>query len=252
MNIYTYYEDVDFRNQLELIELWKQSWLNNGFEPIVLTREDAKRSELYQEYYEFIQRIHKNISGNILPENNYWLAAQLEIVAFTTIDKKQSAYVSDYDVINKNFQYKDNSGKLHWKDGCCSCFASGNGEAWIRYVNFLLSEEKTITDWCLQQKEKTKRTEYGDQDFLTAVHEIGLEKNIYSMSRRPDLCKMYFPSIIDNTNTKLYHISHRNVYELIDIYKKYHNLFSFNDDNIDSNKIEIEKIRTKIVKNIVQ
>ena len=36
------------------------------------------------------------------------------------------------------------------------------------------------------------------------------------MSRRPDLCKMYFPSIID------------------------------------SNKIEIEKIRIKIVKNIVQ
>ena len=80
MKIYTYYEDVGFRSQLELIELWKQSWSNNGFEPIVLSREDAKRSELYQEYYDFVQKIHKNISGKVLPENSYWLAAQLEML----------------------------------------------------------------------------------------------------------------------------------------------------------------------------
>ena len=249
MKIYTYYEDVGFGGQLELIELWKKSWSNNGFEPIVLNREDAKRSELYQEYYDFVQRIHKNISGKILPENSYWLAAQLEIAAFTTINKKQAAYISDYDVINKNFQHKHNWGKLHWRDSCCSCFASGNGESWIKYLNFLLQEEKIITDWCLQEKEKTKRTEYGDQDFLIAVYKKGLDEDIYKMSRQPNLCQMYFPSV-KNDDIKIYHVSHNNVYHVVETYKKYHSLFDFNGDSVDYNKPD--EIRLRLVRDIVK
>jgi hypothetical protein len=251
MKIYTYYENVGFNLQEEMIKIWKQSWLNNGFEPIVLNRKDAESSSLYQKYYEFIQRIHKNISGKILPENSYFLAAQLAIVAFTTIDKKQPAYISDYDVINKNFQDKDKSVKLHWRDECCSCFASGNGEGWIRYVDFLLSEEKTITDWCLKEKERTKRTEYGDQDFLIAIKNQGLEKNIYNMSRKPHLCKKYFTSIINKSNIKLYHISHENVSELMQMYEECHYLCNFTDDNYDKKTNSLEKIRLKIAKHII-
>lgn len=252
MKIYTYYENVGFNLQEEMIKIWKQSWLNNGFEPIVLNRKVAESSSLYQKYYEFIQRIHKNISGKILPENNYWLSAQLAIVAFTTIDKEKSAYTSDYDVINKNFKYKEKSVKLHWRDECCSCFASGDGEAWISYVNFLLSEEKTITDWCLKEKEKTKRTEYGDQDFLIAVHKRGLEKNIYNMSRKPHLCKKYFPTITyDQTQVKLYHVSHENVANLIEVYKQCHHLCNSNNYNQKTN-YETEEIRCKIANRIIQ
>lgn len=252
MKIYTYYENVGFDLQEEMIKIWKQSWLNNGFEPIVLNRKDAESSTLYQKYYEFIQRIHKNISGKTLPENGYWLAAQLAIVAFTTIDKKKPSYISDYDVINKNFQYKDNSVKLHWRDECCSCFASGNGEGWVRYVDFLLSEEKTITDWCLKEKERTKRTKYGDQDFLMAVHKIGLEKNIYNMTRKPYLCQKYFtPVTYEQTQIKLYHISHENVSELMQMYEEYHYLCNFTDDNYDKKTNSLEKIRLKIAKHII-
>jgi hypothetical protein len=247
MKIYSYHENVGFKKQLELIELWKDSWGKQGFDPIVLNREDAKKSPLYQQYYELVQRVHENISGKTLPDN-YWLAAQLEIVAFTTIDKSEIAYMSDYDVINKNFRNKDISGKLHWRDDCCSCFASGNGEAWIRYVNFLLSEEKTITDWCLREKQKTKRTEYGDQDFLIAVHERGLEKNIYSMSRRPALCKMYFPTTQEK-NIKLYHLSHNNVDQIIKLYKKYHKIFNVEDSHIDYSNLE--EIRLNIARQLL-
>ena len=247
MKIYTYHEDIGFEKQLELTELWKDSWAKQGFDPVVLNREDAKRSPLYQPYYELVQRVHKNISGKTLPDN-YWLAAQLEIVAFTTIDKAEIAYISDYDVINKNFRHKDISGKLHWRDDCCSCFASGNGEAWIRYVDFLLSEEKTITDWCLQEKEKTKRTEYGDQDFLIAVHPKGLEKNIYKISRSPNLCKMYFPNI-ENKNIQLYHISHNNVFYFIESYKKYNKIFNVEDSHIDYSNLE--EIRLNIARQLL-
>jgi hypothetical protein len=254
MKIYTYYENVGFNLQEEMIKIWKQSWLNNGFEPIVLTRKDAESSSLYQKYYEFIQRIHKNISGKILPENSYHLAAQLSIVAFTTIDKKKPAYISDYDVINKNFQYKDKSVKLHWRDECCSCFASGNGEGWISYVNFLFSEEKTITDWCLNEKLKTKREYFHDQDFLIAIKNQGLEKNIYNMSRKPHLCQKYFPAVTyEQTQIKLYHISHENVIDLIGVYKQCHHLCNPNNDNYNQKtNYETEEIRCKIANRIIQ
>lgn len=248
MKIYTYYEDVGFHSQLELIELWKQSWSNNGFEPIVLTREDAKRSELYQEYYDFVQRVHEKISGKTLPDNNYYLAAQLEIVAFTTISKGEVAYISDYDVINKNFRHKPSWGKLYWRDSCCSCFASSNRWGWKQYVNFLLEQEETIVDWCLQEKEKTKRIHYHDQDFLVAIHEIGLEKDIFKMSRQPHLCQMYFPTT-EEKNIKLYHLSHSNMQQLIQCYKKYNKLFGIQDIYIDYSNSE--EIRLNIAREIL-
>ena len=61
MKIYTYYEDVGFKKQLELIEVWEESWRKQGFDPIVLNREDAKKSPLYQKYYVFTLDIDANL-----------------------------------------------------------------------------------------------------------------------------------------------------------------------------------------------
>lgn len=248
MKIYTYYEDVGFKKQLELIEVWQESWRKQGFDPIVLNREDAKKSPLYQKYYDFVQRVHEKISGKTLPENNYCLAAQLEIVAFTNIDKGEVSYISDYDVINKNFTHKTETGKLHWRDSCCSCFASSNRWGWKKYIKFLFEEEKTIIDWCLQEKEKTQRTNYHDQDFLIAVEKIGLEKDIYEMSRSPNLCKMYFPTT-KAKDIKLYHLSHSNIGQVIERYKKYNKIFNTEDSLIDYSSLE--EIRLNIAKQIL-
>ena len=245
MKIYTYYQDVGFGSQKQLINLWKKSWSRQGFDPIVLGIEDAKKCPLYQTYYDFIQRVHENVSGKKLPENGYWLSSQLEIIAFATIDMQEVAYVSDYDVINKNFQHKHKWGKLHWRDGCCSCFASANGNNWIKYVNFLLEEEEIITNFCLGVKEETKRTEYGDQDFLIAVHHKGLDKDIYKMSRKTDLCQMYFPGTEDK-NIKLYHLSHNNIGQVIQRYKKYNNIFNVEDSHVDYSNLE--QIRLRLAK----
>lgn len=247
MKIYTYYEDIGFHSQLELIEVWKESWRRQGFDPIVLSREDAEKSPLYQKYYDFVQRVHEKISGKVLPDDSYWLAAQLEIVAFTTIPKGEVAYISDYDVINKNFTHKTKAWKLHWRDSCCSCFASGNCWGWRKYVKLLIEEEKTITDWCLREKEKTKRTEYGDQDFLIAVEKIGLEKGIYNMSRSPNLCRMYFPT--KEKDIKLYHLSHSNIIQVVELYQKYNKIFSLEDVHIDYSNLE--KIRVALANQVL-
>jgi len=50
MNIYTYYEKLD--NNLEpLVNVWRDSWEKQGFNPIVLTREDSEKSFLLENRY---------------------------------------------------------------------------------------------------------------------------------------------------------------------------------------------------------
>ena len=88
MKIYTYYEDVGFEKQSDLISQWKKSWKNYGFTPVVLERKDAEKSKFFAEYLEFIQRVHVASVGCELkdsPEDRYWIAAQLEILAFHTV-----------------------------------------------------------------------------------------------------------------------------------------------------------------------
>ena len=248
MKIYTYYEDVGFNYQTELIEVWRKSWSKRGFIPVVLNRIDAQKSPLYEKYYGFIQRIHKNISNKILPENSYCLAAQLEIAAFTTIKREEPSYISDYDVINNNFKFKPKTGELHWRDSCCSCFASGNGNNWIQYIEFLFTQENIITDWCLKEKLKTKREYFHDQDFLIAIKDQGLEQNILKMSRKPFLCQMYFPSV-NKKRIKLYHISHNNIKEIIAIHKAYNKTLNINNTDIVYDNLD--KIRLNIAKEIL-
>ena len=47
MKIYTYYEEINFPQQKELLELWALSWQEMGFEPITLNINDAKKSPEY-------------------------------------------------------------------------------------------------------------------------------------------------------------------------------------------------------------
>lgn len=226
MKIYTYYEDVGFKLQNELIDIWKRSWENNGFEAIFLSRNDAKKSPLFNEYYDFIQRVHDKSVNKILPENGYWLAAQLEIVSFHTID--EPSYISDYDMINNGFRCDEIlESMVHWRHDACSCFASGDKDGWERYIKFLFENESTIVDWCKKENINTQRIEFGDQDFLVAVKNIGINK-AYRMSRNINILGAdYIP---DQINTcQIPHLSHRNMSEIKNTYPKYAN---FSEDTI--------------------
>lgn len=212
MKIYTYYEPIShakkFKRQLELIDLWKKSWELNGFEPIVLSREDAMKSDAYTEYYDFIQRVNKKISGQELPERDYWLAAQLEIVAFTTI--KEFGFISDYDVINYNFKPIILKEDLHWLNGACSCFAYGRSIGWYNYIQTLFKNEDKIVEFCKERFfNKNGREYYGDQDFLQALLHNDVER-AFTVTYDKSLAQMYIPRD-DISNNKTYHISHDNV-----------------------------------------
>ena len=249
MKIYTYYQDIGFDHQQELLDLWQESWRKQNFDPVILGIEDAKKCPIYQAYYDFVQRIHENALGKTLEEDNYCLAAQLEIAAFTTVDKDEPCYMSDYDVINRNFKDISSEGKLHWRNAACSCFASSSGYGWRKYLDFLLTQEDEITNWCVKETEKTNRTDYHDQDFLIAIQNKGLEENIYYMSRQDHLCEMYIPHSEGEFHRQLYHISHGNVQRFLDCYKECAKILNVKSDNVDYEATE--KIRLSLVKNIL-
>lgn len=122
MKIYTYYQDIDFSAQQELIDLWKLSWSRQGYEPIVLNLEDAKKHP----YFETLSREMRVISNKIMSNkiNDFGMSCWFRWLAYAT-QPEEKFYVSDYDAINVNFAITEPSDKLHLLDGSCPFFASG-------------------------------------------------------------------------------------------------------------------------------
>ena len=109
--IYTYYEnlnDTDPEMHESLLGVWEESWKKQGFDPIILSIDDAKKSSLFNQYMDLVQEVHIEVRGGAglkqkNPVHKYWLAAQREIAAFHTI--QEPSFISDYDVINKSFRF---------------------------------------------------------------------------------------------------------------------------------------------------
>lgn len=158
MKIYTYYQDINFSAQQELIDLWKISWSRQGYEPIVLNLEDAKKHPYFETLNSEMRRIFKEITSKEI--NNYGMSCWFRWLAYATQEEK-NFYVSDYDAINVNFQLKDPSSKLHFMDQCVPFLASGKPsqfETLCRAFVEVSNERVEIL--------KEQANHYHDQEFL--------------------------------------------------------------------------------------
>jgi hypothetical protein len=60
MNVYAFYEPInepwiDQNDQKILIDLWKKSWSHYGWNPVIITLDDAKNHSLYKDFYKKIE-----------------------------------------------------------------------------------------------------------------------------------------------------------------------------------------------------
>jgi hypothetical protein len=60
MNVYAFYEPIEENwvnktDQKILIDLWKKSWSRYGWNPVIITLDDAKEHPLYYEFYKKIE-----------------------------------------------------------------------------------------------------------------------------------------------------------------------------------------------------
>ena len=101
MRIYTYYENISFRNQDSLINLWKLSWEIQGFEAIVLNKQDAETHPKYNSFVSTLQQISMDLMGKSI--SDYGMSCYARWLAYANQineTKDTKFFVSDYDIIN--------------------------------------------------------------------------------------------------------------------------------------------------------
>ena len=142
MQIYTYFDDISFDNQNDLIDLWKCSWQRQGFEPIVLNLTHAKSHPFFNEYDQRLRKAHSYIMGKEISE--YGMSCYYRWLAYASLYEDKEFYVSDYDLINIKYEPHTPQKGLNLMVGLCPCFASGNSENFLNFCKFFaeISEKR--------------------------------------------------------------------------------------------------------------
>ena len=179
MKIYTYYEDLGVEHSNRLLKIWKQSWQQNGFIPIVLSKTDCIEHPYYTSYSNELRKISIEMSGK--PPTEYGLACWLRWLAYST-QNDEEFYVSDYDVINHNFKPTKPLVGLHMLDHACPCIASGRPKDFEWLCKTLIHTVNNNKDFFKKiYKTMQKAYWFNDQEFFEIVNE--LDHNLIKMTR---------------------------------------------------------------------
>lgn len=199
MKIYTYYENINFDQQEELIDLWKLGWERNGFEPIVLDRSHAKKHPYYDEFIKKLEDVHLRIVKE--PLAAYGLSCYLRWMAYAG-QPNEKFYVSDYDVMNNGFKPVEPNKGLHFLHNCCPCLASGTPEQFDKLTHLFVDLSESRMSQIKEQIKQKKLKWYHDQEFLNCSLEVLRDLFIFSMSNG-----LW-------SNSSLVHFSHNHVRKL--------------------------------------
>ena len=249
MKIYTYYQDIDFSAQQELIDLWKISWSRQGYEPIVLNLEDTKKHPYYETLNSEMRRIFKEITNKEIAE--YGMSCWFRWLAYAT-QAEEKFYVSDYDAINANFPITEPSDKLHLMDNDCPFLASGTPIQFENLCKAFVEVSNERIDILKQQANHYHDQEFFSYNFMNhndSFEELRNKHNILMTRNRVEFGGYIDPvknkilagpyiGYIEIKNYKVVHVSHENIGILQEKYLKY--------KNEDASKLRIDLIKNLI------
>lgn len=251
MKIYTYYQDINFSAQRELIDLWKISWEVHGYQPIVLNLEDAKKHPYYDTLRTKIKEFAIKLGNYKI--NNYGMSCWLRWLAYST-QPNEKFYVSDYDAININFPITEPNDKLHLMDFACPFLASGTPKqfenlckAFVEVSNERLEILKTQTNYRHDQEffQYNLMPQHNNSaEDLRNEHDILMTKNRHEIGGYIDPVENKIfasPNIgyIENEKYGVVHASHKNITTLQKKYAQYKNK-------------DASKLRIDIIKNLLE
>lgn len=245
MKIYTYYEDIEFKQQNELLELWESSWKRNRFEPIILGIEHAARHPYYAEFCEHMRYIYNRITDKELSRYGLscftrWLAYATQTKSYDSLAPQDDEYffVSDYDVINRRWYITDPVPKnMHLYDSACPCFVSGTAKQFesLCYTFYELTMERI--DHLIQYDH------YHDQEFFqyNFIEKYNSECkkvcDLYNIQLTRDHARHVAPYLLESTHQpKAFHVSHSNTHHIMDQQPD-----RFDGMNLDQARIHIIK-----------
>jgi hypothetical protein len=230
MKIYTFFQNLNFKQQYKLIEIWKKSWEANGFEPVVLFIEDAKRSTYYKEFLEKISSLTLKITGREL--NQYGLSCYLRWLAYSAVADSDYFLVSDYDIINKNFkpaQIIEETNKLSFMDGLCPCIAYGKKEQFSNFSEDIIYLSSLNIESIKYDFIKRNLKYFHDQNFLV-LNEPELRKSsIYNICPARKYVYPYIHMDPKICSAELIHVSRHSVNEST---RKFHQFKKIDTDEL--------------------
>jgi hypothetical protein len=241
MKIYTYYQQIKHHGlQEELIDLWKISWSRQGYEPIVLNLEDAKKHPYFETLESEMPIIFNKITGKNIKQ--YGMSCWLRWLAYAT-QKDEKFYVSDYDAINVNFPITESDNKLHLMDNGCPFLASGTPKQFENLCKAFVEVSNQRIDILKQQADHYHDQEFFHYNFMPRqnnhAHELRDKYNISLTRTRPKIGSLYNPNTdLDRDEVQVVHLAHRNI-------------FSIKNNNPIYKDIDIDQLRIDMVKKIL-
>jgi len=188
--------------QDELLELWKKSWSDKGFEAIVLTKADAEKHPFYTEFIKKIENLHLEIAE--FSSKKYGLACWVRWLAYAT-QPEEKFYVCDYDVINHNFNPIEPDNDLTLLEGDCPCIASGTPSQFEALCKTIISFTENNLEKIKEIYKERKYKHFHDQEFFMIGSHIN--KALIKMTRdRNIFCGI--PGEGDFWNKQIVHYSH--------------------------------------------
>jgi len=233
MKIYTYYQNINHDKQPELIDLWKISWSRQGYEPIVLNLEDAKKHSYFETLNTEMRRIFKEITNNEIAD--YGMSCWFRWLAYAT-QTDEKFYVSDYDAINVNFPITEPSNTLHLMDFDCPFLASGTPIQFENLCKAFVEVSNERIDILKQQTDHYHDQEFFQYNFMPQnnefVEDLRNEHDILMTRNRHELGGYIDPmenkilagphiGYIENEKYGVVHVSHHNIGILQEKYAQY-------------------------------
>jgi hypothetical protein len=156
MNIYAFYEKIDNEIDAEyqkIIEIWKNSWRSNGWNPIILTLEDSKKHPDFQNFYNIINKYSS------IHQKQYIDMCYLRWLAIANL----GGWYTDIDMINFGFKPVDYIDQIVSCSHCvCPSTIYMTKEKYQKYIveslKFYDFNDKDVYDSQPNNKSKIKNT----------------------------------------------------------------------------------------------
>lgn len=197
MKAFTYYNHIQSLHDPDLVECWKRSWAKWGWEPIVLTQDDAKNADLPM-YIRFCgSPLLNSCPGN---PKEYTLAAMLRWIPMTV--QTEPCIHLDWDVMCNGLKPEDviihDPVPTFLAGSTCPCAIAANPRGWklfaasLEIAPFLpnFNAEELLRDSCDQ--------------YAASI----LPPDLYFVQRNMQLCKLYLEEAGWET-AKMIHFANR-------------------------------------------
>mgnify|MGYP001041512248 CR=1 FL=1 len=246
MKIYTYYQNINHDKQPELIDLWKLSWSRQGYEPIVLNLEDAKKHSYFETLDTEMRKIFKEITNKEI--SDYGMSCWFRWLAYAT-QEDEKFYVSDYDAININFPITEPSNQLHLMDNACPFLASGTPKQFENLCKAFVELSNQRIDILKQQADHYHDQEFFQYNFIPnfndSYEDLRNQHGILmtrTRSHEGGIGDWYLPNDKKNpspTTYGVYHVSHSNC----SVYKT---------TNTQDSSLSAEELRIYLIKDLLK